>query len=108
MEEFGDYLKQLRIRANLERPEVRYELRSRWGISLSEDALALWEGGKIQGIPAVPLACLARLYGVSFEDLFGRLFTARFDGVDGPVPTDPPETDTPPSPRRARPRRGGR
>jgi len=116
MEEFGRYLKHLREQAGYSQRGVDHEVMNRWGISISKDNLALWEGGKTPGIPAVPLACLARLYGVGFEELFGQLFRARFgdraDAQDDPDQARPaPTVDeaTPPAPgrRRARGKQSG-
>lgn len=94
VEDFGQYIQQLRTDKGLSRPDVRYEVRRRWGISISEDTLILWEGGKTPGIPAVGLACLTLLYGASFNDVFGRLVNAQGGAADGPVPVDDPPADT--------------
>jgi transcriptional regulator with XRE-family HTH domain len=108
MEKFGAYLRRLREANDLKPSEVIYQVRARWGVRISQDALAMWESGKIRRMPAVPLACLARLYGVSFDELFGALFNAQLADPAGPVPGDEPPSDTPSSVRPPRRRRGAR
>jgi hypothetical protein len=109
MEDFGQYLRQLREDKNLSRPDVRYEARRRWGVKISEDALVLWEGGKTPGIPAVGLLALVRLYGADPNDVFERLFNAVAGEGDGPAPPqDDPPAGTKPDAARPRRRRGAR
>lgn len=109
MEDFGQYLRQLREAKRLSRPDVRYEARRRWGVSISEDALVLWEAGKTPGIPAVGLAALARLYDADFNEVFSRLFNAVAGEPDAPaLPREDPPADTKPATVRPRRRRGAR
>ena len=88
MEEFGVYLRSLRAARGLSRPELRDQIRDRFGDArgVSTKTIENWEGGKIDGMSAGALARLAVVLEADYEDVFSKLVAAQIAARGGHAP----------------------
>jgi len=67
----GNRIKQLRVSAGMKQQELINALRDRYSIDTSRITISRWENGK-QIPETYNLRCIAELFGVSLDYLFGR------------------------------------
>jgi transcriptional regulator with XRE-family HTH domain len=88
VEQFGSYLRSLRAARGLSRPELRDQIRDRFGDArgISTKTLENWEGGKIDGMSAGALARLVVVLEADYEDVFSKLVAAQLASRDAHAP----------------------